>query len=153
MTTAEAHGPGASDQPRYCCAILTDSLGRLVLERRAPDDPVAGGLLACFGGGRERHEHAIGALRREVQEELGFTLRERDEEIRRVFTLQTPVGEAWFFAAAGPDEGDAVRLEPGVRLERISESVLLVSHADELARWHRAVFEARARGRDQATTI
>lgn len=132
-------------QPRYCCAILLDSRGNLVLERRSPHDPVAGGKLACFGGGRDRDETPEETLRRELREELGFA----PEPFTRdavAFVLHTPLGEAWFYQLQGPEHGQARAVEPGCGVEWIAESRLLQHHAHELAAWHRVMFQARATG-------
>ncbi|HEX8877070.1 MAG TPA: NUDIX hydrolase [Phycisphaerales bacterium] len=132
-------------QPRYCCAILIDSRGNLVLERRSPHDPIAGGMLACFGGGRDEGETPEETLSRELREELGFTPDPFDRDAV-AFVLHTPMGEAWFYQLRGPEEGEACAVEPDCGVEWIAERRLLTHHAHELAAWHRVMFQARAAG-------
>lgn len=137
-------------QPRYCCAILIDSRGNLVLERRSPHDPIAGGKLACFGGGREADETPEETIRRELREELGFAPGQFDRDAV-AFVLHTPMGEAWFYQLRGPEMGETQAVEPGCGVEWIAEQRLLTHHAHELAAWHRAMFQARAAGHRTAT--
>lgn len=136
-------------QPRYCCAILIDSRGNLVLERRSPLDPIAGGMLACFGGGREADETPEDTIRRELLEELGFMPGQFDREAV-AFVLHTPMGEAWFYQLRGPERGEAHAVEPGCGVEWIAAPRLLSHHDHELAAWHRVMFRARAAGQRTA---
>lgn len=130
-------------QPHYCCAILTDSRGRFVLERRPLTEPDAPGKLVCFGGGRDEGEEAEACVRRELMEELGFAA----AELEHVFVLHTPLGDAWFYKGAGPEEGRARAREAGYEAVWV-ERVFLMS--DEVGDWHRVVFAALARGEREA---
>ncbi len=129
--------------PRFCCAILTDSRGYYILERRPLHETDAPGKLTFFGGGRLDGEDPLACLRRELLEELGFT----PGPLERVFTLRTPRGQAWFYTARGPEEGAATAREPGYRAVWISPDELLAS---PLAPWHRVVLEALRRGETEA---
>jgi hypothetical protein len=122
-----------SMQPRFCCAILTDSRGRHILERRPLSEADAPGMLTCFGGTRHGDEDAEACLRR---------------SIARVLILHTPKGEAWFYAAKGPDEGTARAVEVGYEAVWMDETAMLAS--PELSDWHRAAYEAIARGESVA---
>jgi 8-oxo-dGTP pyrophosphatase MutT (NUDIX family) len=138
-----------TSQPRYCCAILVDSRGNLVLERRSPHDPIAGGMLACFGGGREADETPEDTIRRELREELGFAPQPFGRDAV-AFVLHTPMGEAWFYQLVGPEEGAAQAVEPGCGVEWIAEHHLLTHHTHELAAWHHVMFRARSAGERSA---
>lgn len=129
--------------PRFCCAILTDSRGRYIFEHRPAHEPDAPGALTCFGGGREETEDPESCLRRELLEELGFVA----GPLERVFTLHTPRGEAWFYKGKGPEEGSARALEEGFEAVWVHPSDPDMS---KVGRWHRAVFDALARGEREA---
>ncbi|MBL8885287.1 MAG: NUDIX domain-containing protein [Phycisphaerales bacterium] len=137
-----------SNEPRYCCAILMDSRGRYVFERRPQNEADAPGMLTCFGGGREEREDAESCLRRELREELGFVA----GELERVFTLRTPRGEAWFYRLAGgetgPEEGTVRALEAGFEVVWVDSASELLK---EVGAWHRVVLDGLARGEHQAT--
>ncbi len=117
--------------PAYCCAILVDGQGQLVLEVRPDNDANAPGRLTCFGGGREGDEEPLACLRRELMEELGFAL----GEAKHVLTLHTPNGPAWFYEAAGPEHGAVVAREAGHSVRWVGRGELF---AERLADWHRA---------------
>ena len=63
----------ASDDklPPYCCAILREASGAILMERRSASAKVAAGQLTCFGGKREAGELALTCIERELGEELG----------------------------------------------------------------------------------
>ncbi len=127
-------------EPRFCCAFLTDSRGRQILERRPLTEADAPGKLTCFGGTRHDDEDAEECIRRELREELGFEV----GALARVLTLHTPKGEAWFYTARGPEVGSARALEHGYEAVWLEVEDMLAS--PELSDWHRVAFEAIARG-------
>ena len=129
--------------PVWCCAILRDSRGRFVFERRPVDEPDAPGMLTCFGGTREPGEDPEACLRRELLEELGFIA----GEIELCVELTTPKGIAWFYRAHGPDEGMATALEPGFGIEWIAAET--IGHAG-IGAWNLAAIRAELRGERQA---
>ena len=63
---------GDADQPEYCCALITDRRGWLLLQLRPSHARHAADQLTCFGGRREAGEDAETCLRRELVEELGL---------------------------------------------------------------------------------
>jgi len=133
------------NQPVFCCAILRDRAGRLVLERRPLDDHDAPGRLTCFGGRREPGESPEQCLRRELREELGFEL----AAFEFVLNLATPAGPAWFFEAAGPEEGTVAAIEPGYDVAWIAWDDIIV---ETLADWHRAALRGWRAGDRSAST-
>ena len=145
----EAEEPTAKSSPRrdvppaYCCAILVDGQGRLVLEVRPESDADAPGRLTCFGGGREGDEEPLACLRRELLEEIGFVL----GEARHVLTLQTPKGPAWFYRADGPEQGTVVACESGHGVRWVQRSELF---EQRLADWHRAALVGWCAGQAEA---
>jgi 8-oxo-dGTP diphosphatase len=64
---------------RIACAILLDTQGRLLLQRR---DDIPGilqpGKIGLFGGHREGSETFLNCVMREVQEETGLSLQPED---------------------------------------------------------------------------
>ncbi len=62
-----------SDLPDYCCAVIEDARGWLLLQLRPADAAHAPDALTCFGGRREPGEDAERCLRRELDEELSWT--------------------------------------------------------------------------------
>ncbi len=60
-------------EPDYACAIIADRRDWLLLELRPPGVRFAAGMLTCFGGRREAGEDALTTLKRELDEELGWT--------------------------------------------------------------------------------
>ena len=127
-------------QPRFCCAVLIDSKGRHVLERRPLTEADAPGLLTCFGGTRHDDEDPQLCLRRELVEELGFVA----GDLTLVLVLHTPKGQAWFYLLEGPEEGTVPALEPGYEAVWMEETAML--SASDLSDWHRAAFLAIAAG-------
>lgn len=130
-------------QPRWCCAILTDARGHLLLERRPPTDPDAPGLLTCFGGTREHGESPLACLQRELLEEIGHQLA---DEPRHAVTLHTGKGIAWFFAAAAPAEGTVTALEAGHTAVWHDPALGLAG----IALWNRLAIEAFLANRSEA---
>jgi 8-oxo-dGTP pyrophosphatase MutT (NUDIX family) len=129
--------------PRYCCAILRDSAGRYLLERRPADARDAPGLLTCFGGKRNRGEHPDRCIRRELFEELNWRIGALRIE-RCVRLVSADLEEiAWFYRAGAP--GPAVRMRPlkGFNVEWVNADALA---AADLSRWHRVAIEAELRG-------
>jgi 8-oxo-dGTP pyrophosphatase MutT (NUDIX family) len=127
-------------EPRWCCAILRDGAGRYLLERRPGYGPSEPERLTCFGGKREAGETGLGALLRELHEELGWT---PAAEPRLAVVLKTRYGEAWFYVAPAPAAGAftvRVKGHEGVWVE----SSALAGAA--LSPWHRAAIEAEAKG-------
>lgn len=131
QTAAGLALPPSDVLPAYCCAILLDGRGALVLEKRPDDDADAPGRLTCFGGGRDGDEEPLACLRRELLEELGFAL----GQARHVLTLHTPKGPAWFYEAGGPEQGTVVTREAGHGVCWVGRGELFAQH---LADWHRA---------------
>jgi 8-oxo-dGTP pyrophosphatase MutT (NUDIX family) len=136
------HDPAAaaSDLPAFCCAILRDSRGWFVLERRPLSNRSAPGQLTCFGGTREGGEDPEACVRRELREEIGF---DAGALTRRV-VVRTPKGAAWFYEGAGPEDGAVRALEAGygvvwVAPERLADA--------PIARWNRAAIEAMLDGK------
>lgn len=127
------------DEPRWCCAILRDSRGWYVLERRPLTDADAPGRLTCFGGTRERGEEPATCLARELVEELGFVIA---GALERAVVLHTGVGEAWFYRAAGPEEGACRALEEGHEAVWHDPALGFAS----VAMWNRLAIEAERRG-------
>jgi 8-oxo-dGTP pyrophosphatase MutT (NUDIX family) len=139
--------------PAFCCAILRDQRGFYVLERRPLHEIDAPGLLTCFGGTREPHELPEACLRREMLEELGFTLGDISLSVVLITPRLTSKGtvrvarQAWFYRALGPSPGEARALEEGY------EAVWLdprdVEHAP-IADWNRLAIMADMRGERMA---
>lgn len=129
--------------PRFCCAILRDSQGRYVLERRPPWETHAAGKLTCFGGTREPDEHPEACIHRELIEELGFSA----AALEWCLELMTPYGPAWFYRGTGPEEGQATAVEQGYLAVWADAAVLT---AGELSEWHRVALTAESRGERSA---
>ncbi|MFN0053753.1 MAG: NUDIX domain-containing protein [Planctomycetales bacterium] len=129
--------------PQYACAILVDRLGRLLLESRPSDAPHAAGQLTCFGGRREPEETPEECLRRELQEELGWspgTIAKRVE----LWVAGEPI--AWFYQATLEVVLADLQVVPGreaLLVARESLATLPVSP------WHMAVLDAWCEGRDR----
>ncbi|MBS0189342.1 MAG: NUDIX domain-containing protein [Planctomycetes bacterium] len=129
-----------SSEPRFCCAILIDSRGRYILERRPTTETDAPGLLTSFGGTRHTDEDPELCLRRELIEELGFAA----GEVQRVLVLHTPKGEAWFYRVLGPEEGAARALEAGYEAVWMEAQAMFAS--PDFSDWHRIAYEAFVAG-------
>lgn len=131
------------DQPEYACALISDHVGRLLLQLRPSGSRHAPAQLTCFGGRREAGEDATDCLRRELVEELGWA----------PFSFTTACdlrrGQRWiarFFACPLP-AGTVLRVEAG--------SVAVPAPWRALAGlpvspWHQAVFTAMSRGETSA---
>lgn len=135
--------PPSNILPAYCCAILLDRSGRLLLERRPVDDADAPGRLTCFGGGREPEENPVTCLRRELLEEIGFAV----GIASHVLTLHTPAGPAWFYLADGPEPDAVTAREPGHEAVWLDRAALLKA---PLANWHDAALRAWHSGEPEA---
>jgi 8-oxo-dGTP pyrophosphatase MutT (NUDIX family) len=129
--------------PDYCCAILIDAQGRYLIERRSPKSASAPGQLACFGGKREPMEHPDRCIRREIKEELGWSVgalrllvavRLRDRSTGREI--------AWFYRGSGPRATLKLKPLPGSSLLHLTHEELLA--APDLSGWHRAALLAAA---------
>jgi 8-oxo-dGTP pyrophosphatase MutT (NUDIX family) len=131
------------DWPQYCCAILEDAGGRLLLESRSDDARLAAGKLTCFGGRREDDESPEACLRRELREELNW------EPAGLAKQLELWVGGeliAWFYHAV---------LDGSFLLERVppAHKPIFVTR-DDLANlpvspWHAAVLDAWLTGKPE----
>lgn len=58
--------------PEYCCAVIQDGRGRLLLQLRPSTARFAPNQLTCFGGLRKIDEDPLNCLYRELKEELGW---------------------------------------------------------------------------------
>lgn len=126
--------------PKYCCAILRNPDGRLLLEQRDDRAPNAPGQLTCFGGRREPGERPMECLRRELNEELAWV----PSNVTRAVDLW--VGDtlvAWFFVGDLDVPLDALTTEPRRRAILADPDHLPES---TLSRWHLRVIEAWRRG-------
>jgi|GEM_PF-977452 len=137
--------------PRFCCAILIDPQGRLLMELRPPSGGAPPRRLTCFGGSREPAEPPLFAVRRELREELALTEAQvealglttdpvvklsverprRPDKPRRLIKLT-----AWFYAGRAPDP-ELIRTEPGHEAVWLSWDEL--REDPRLAAWHRVV--------------
>ncbi len=136
--------PWSSDEvawPDYCCAILVDAQGRYLIERRSEKATSAAGQLACFGGKREPMEHPDRCIRREIKEELGWSVgalrllvavRLRERASGREI--------AWFYRGSAPRASLALKPLPGTSILHLSAKELLA--APDLSAWHRAAIIA-----------
>ncbi|KAL1523557.1 hypothetical protein AB1Y20_018493 [Prymnesium parvum] len=129
--------------PRYCCAILRDPSGALLLEARPPSASVAGGELTCFGGKREPGEEPLACLLRECREELGWA---PHDAARAVDLYVDGALVAFFFTASAPPRAAPLRLEPGRRAVWMDD--VRRTHADgvPLSPWHACVLRALQAG-------
>lgn len=127
------------DHPEYACALISDHVGRLVLQLRPGDSRHAPAQLTCFGGRRECDEDATDCLRRELDEELGWApfsfatacdLRRGPRWISRFFACQLP-------------PGIPLRVEAGSVAVPVPWSAL---DGLPVSPWHQAVFVAVSRG-------
>jgi 8-oxo-dGTP pyrophosphatase MutT (NUDIX family) len=140
-----ASGVDAGRWPRWCCALLRDSRGRYILERRPADEVDAPGMLTCFGGGREPGEDPEACLRRELVEELGW----RAGTLELCVELDTPKGVAWFYRGLGPEEGTVTALEPGFGVEWVEAAAIDTAG---VGTWNVAAIRAAVRGERFART-
>lgn len=129
--------------PDYCCALLEDARGRLLLQLRPLDARHAPGQLTCFGGRRRAREAPLACLMRELDEELGW----HPDDPRPCCDLRT--GDhliARFWRAPLEVDRDALRLEVG-------HAAILAPWASvpglPVSPWHRAVLRAVRSGRDR----
>jgi 8-oxo-dGTP pyrophosphatase MutT (NUDIX family) len=124
--------------------MLIDERGRYLLERRPASARVAAGQLTCFGGGREQGEHPDACIRRELREELGFVT----DDLELFMRLTGKGGRviAWIYRGPAPRE-DSIVHEPGFASVWLTRDELRDAN---LARWHRAIFDAMLRGEDEA---
>lgn len=149
--------------PPYCCAILREPGGALLLEARPPDAAVAAGELTCFGGKREAGEDPADCVARECREELAFTL----QSPSRAVDLYVD-GEliAWFYEAGAPPREAARAKEAGRRavwldgaslrsaVEGAAASPRRVSvDGAMLSPWHECVLRAHAAGLSRADFV
>lgn len=131
--------------PDYCCAILEDPEGQLLLQCRGPDAKHAPGQLTCLGGARKRGEAPEACLRRELWEEIGWTPEHLE---RRVVLVVEGRLVAWFYRGTLDVDPVRLRYEPGL-------NVILKTRKElpglPLSPWHRAAIEAEARGEARVT--
>ena len=163
-----------AELPPYCCCILHEATGAVLLEQRGTEAKVAAGQLTCFGGKREADEPPLDCITRELKEELGVAIKaeaeaeaevEAEETVARgakrakggVVTVRTPRravdlyvdGEliAWFFEAPAPARDAPLAYEvgrAGVWLDAGEEDDA------RLSKWHAAVLKAWRRGERRA---
>ena len=143
--------PAHPSWPGYCCAILRDERGRYLLERRADDAKDAPGMLGCFGGKREPGEHPDRCLRREIKEELGWSMGALHLSVAVRLMVQSSGARpervvAWFYKGKGPRAGLALQTLPGSAVVWATSEELAGSLRAEVSGWHRAALEAEARG-------
>ncbi len=136
--------PWSTDEvawPDYCCAILIDAEGRYVIERRSAKATSAPGQLACFGGKREPMEHPDRCIRREIKEELGWSV----GALRLIVAVRlreraTGREIAWFYRGSAPRASLSLRPLPGSSILHLNAKDLLA--APDLSDWHRAAIVA-----------
>jgi 8-oxo-dGTP pyrophosphatase MutT (NUDIX family) len=136
--------PWASDDiawPEYCCAILIDAEGRYLIERRSAKATTAPGQLACFGGKREPMEHPDRCIRREIKEELGWSV----GALRLVVAVRLRERSsgreiAWFYRGSAPRATLNLKSLPGSSILHMSAREMLA--APDLSAWHRAAIIA-----------
>jgi 8-oxo-dGTP pyrophosphatase MutT (NUDIX family) len=128
--------------PEYCCALLRDRRGWLLLQLRPPGARHAPDQLCCFGGRREHQEDAAACLARELREELGLTP-----------TIAVPCCALWLGErlVARFYRVDPVVERAGLRVEAGSLAVFAPWSSLPglpLSPWHRLVLGAVARGEE-----
>ena len=130
--------------PPYCCIVLAEECGALLMEERQ-QATVAAGKLTCFGGKREPAEEPLSCVLRECREELGWT---PPATPRRAVDLYVD-GEliAWFYEAAAPSRDEPLTFEAGRRGVWLGADEL--DHP-RLSEWHASVLRARRRGERRA---
>lgn len=109
------------------------------MERRPKTKRHAGGKLTCFGGSREIGEDPDACARRELLEELGFSV----GPLSRCVVLHTPRGQAWFYRGTGPEPGTAYAKEPDTCVQWIAAENVFDA---DLSSWHAAALRAERDG-------
>ncbi len=135
--------PDASTLPDYCCAIISDERGSVLLQLRPPTAVFAPGQLTCFGGRRDVHESVDICLRRELREELAWS----PQDLYFACDLwQGPTFIARFMRCTMLPN-TALTTEPHFHAiwTPIKELPGL-----PLSAWHRVVFDAITRGENRA---
>lgn len=136
--------PWSSDDiawPDYCCAMLVDAEGRYLIERRSLKTADAPGQLACFGGKREPMEHPDRCIRREIKEELGWSVGALRLIVAvRLRDLATGREIAWFYRGSAPRPSLTLKPLPGSTVLHLSAKELLA--APDLSAWHKAALVA-----------
>jgi len=125
-----------NDWPEYCCAILEDPEGRLLLEARPESARFAAGKLTCFGGRLEAGESPEQCLRRELREELNWEPARIEKQVE-LWIAGAP--KAWFFHAIVDTRFDLSRIAAGHRGVFVSRSELPQL---PVSLWHAAVLAA-----------
>lgn len=120
------------------------------MEVRPPHEQRESGWITCFGGGRHEGEHPDECIRRELAEELGWTVERGALEfcVRLVGTRDGQPREiAWFYRATAP--GPCVQLvtEPGVEAMWVEFEQ---TQETRVSLWHRAVIAAERAGESVA---
>lgn len=127
---------GGGPEPVYCCAILRTSCGGYLLEDRPIGARHGAGLWTCFGGRREAGESPLGAVERELCEELG------GEVTGLVPRVELWVGGepmAWFYGREGPVDPRAWTYPEGHRWVVVGADGL---DDPRLHPWHRGALLA-----------
>lgn len=127
--------------PDYCCAILIDAEGRYLIERRSAKSASVPGQLACFGGKREPMEHPDRCIRREIKEELGWSV----GALRLVVAVRLRERSsgreiAWFYRGSAPRATLKLKPLPGSTILQLAATDLL--DAPDLSAWHKAALLA-----------
>jgi 8-oxo-dGTP pyrophosphatase MutT (NUDIX family) len=125
-----------SPWPKYVCAILEDSAGRLLLESRPEDARLAAGRLTCYGGRREESETPEECLRRELREELAWVPREFKKQVE-LWVAGDLV--AWFYHATLDSGIEQLRIAPRTKALLVTRQELT---ALAISPWHAAVLRA-----------
>jgi 8-oxo-dGTP pyrophosphatase MutT (NUDIX family) len=134
------HNPGSMSAPEYCCAVILDRRGWLLLQLRPAHARHAPDQLCCFGGRREAGEDAAACLARELREELGLTpesavaccdLWKAERLVARFYRVGPQVDRA----ALRVEAGSSAVVAPWPSLPGLP-----------LSPWHRLVLDAVARG-------
>jgi 8-oxo-dGTP pyrophosphatase MutT (NUDIX family) len=128
--------------PEYCCAVLSDPRGRLLLQLRSGRARHAPNQLTCFGGRRESGEGADACLMRELQEELGWAPSPAHADI---------CCELWKSARL---VARFYRVAPSVDIDRLTieaDSLIIAAPWPSLpglpvSPWHRVVLDGLSRG-------